>query len=250
MGYYTGVKDLIETMYRENGNTKVTIVVHSMGGPVSLYFLTSIPDITQEWKDKYINAFVPLSGAWSGAGEIAYTEINGRDLLEDIDFISTSSLTKPILRSFQSVAWLLPRGEEWDNKVIVKTPSRSYTVNDYEALFRDIGFPEGYTMYQGILNINKGWPAPNVPTHCFYGVGVPTELQMVYDSGFPDKEPVEIIRGDGDGEVNIESSRVCHRWTNSQYPFKYTEFNGVNHRQIVSDEAVLKAIGNIVGVTN
>ena len=214
-GYYRGVKKLIETMYRENGNTKVTIVAHSMGGPISLYFLTSIPDITQEWKDKYIKAFIPLAGAWSGGSEIAYTEINGKDLLENIDFISTSSLTKPILRSFQSVVWLLPRGEEWNNKVIVKTPSRSYTVNDYEALFRDIGFPEGYTMYQGILNINKGWPAPNVPTHCFYGVGVPTELQMVYDSGFPDKEPIEIIRGDGDGDVNIESSRVCHRWSKS-----------------------------------
>ena len=52
------------------------------------------------------------------------------------------------------------------------------------------------------------------------------------------------------GDINIESSRVCHCWANSQHPFEYTEFNGINHRQIVSDEAVLRAIGNIVGVTN
>ena len=249
-GYYRDLKDLIETMYRENDNTKVTIVTHSLGGPVSLYFLTSISDITQEWKDKYINSFIPLSGAWSGGNEILYTEINGRDFFEDVDFISTGMLTKPILRSFQSMVWLLPHASVWNNTVIVTTPSRSYTANDYEALFRDIGFPEGYTMYQGILDINKGWPAPNVPTHCFYGVGVPTELEFIYDRGFPDAEPVRIINGDGDGDVNIESSLVCHHWANSQYPFEYTEFSGVGHRQILKNEAVLRAIENIVAVTN
>ena len=41
-------------MYKENGNTKVTLVVHSMGGPVSLYFLTKV--VNQQWKDTYIHS--------------------------------------------------------------------------------------------------------------------------------------------------------------------------------------------------
>ena len=248
-GYYSDLKDLIETMYTENGNTKVTIVVHSMGGPVSLYFFTSISEITQEWKDKYIHSYIPLSGAWAGGNELVYSEINGRDLLEDVEFISTNLLTKPIIRSFPSTAWLLPPASVWNTEVIVKTPTRSYTANDYEALFEDMGFPEGYTMYQNLQHINSGWPAPNVPTHCFYGVGQQTEVQFIYDDGFPDEEPVEIIYGDGDGGVNIESSQVCHRWANSEYPFEYTEFS-VNHRDILKDEAVLSVIGIIVGATN
>ena len=51
-------------MYEDNGNTKVTLVVHSMGGPVSLYFLTKFID--QNWKNKYIANYITLAGAWSG----------------------------------------------------------------------------------------------------------------------------------------------------------------------------------------
>ena len=37
MGYYSGLKKLVEEMYEANDRTPVTLVVHSMGGPVSLY---------------------------------------------------------------------------------------------------------------------------------------------------------------------------------------------------------------------
>ena len=50
----------------QNGNRRVTLVAHSMGGPVSLYFLTQFARVTQQWKDTYIKSWVTLSGAWSG----------------------------------------------------------------------------------------------------------------------------------------------------------------------------------------
>ena len=43
----------------KNDETKMTLMAHSMGGLVSLHFLTGISEIPQEWKDKYI-------GAWDG----------------------------------------------------------------------------------------------------------------------------------------------------------------------------------------
>ena len=55
MGYYSQVKQLIEEMYAERSQ-KVTIVAHSMGGPVALYFLNEVVD--QAWKDKHVNAFM------------------------------------------------------------------------------------------------------------------------------------------------------------------------------------------------
>ena len=62
-------------IYETNGNRKVTIVVHSMGGPVSLYFLTGI--VSQEWKDTYIHSYVTLAGAWSGGNEFLATLVSG-----------------------------------------------------------------------------------------------------------------------------------------------------------------------------
>ena len=55
----------MEKTYANGGNKRVVIVVHSMGAPVTLYFLTEIVD--QEWKDKYLKAFVTVSGVWRGA---------------------------------------------------------------------------------------------------------------------------------------------------------------------------------------
>lgn len=40
------------------------LIAHSMGGPMSLYFLQNQP---QQWKDQYIKCLVTLSGVWGGS---------------------------------------------------------------------------------------------------------------------------------------------------------------------------------------
>ena len=255
------MRSLIETMYRDNGNKKVTIVAHSMGGPVTLHFLTS-GIVSQAWKDKFIGNFIPLSGAWSGGNTALQAEISGLTV-EEMDlffggaFASVVSdigsgildLLTPILRTLQSIPFLLPRPSVWKDTILVTTPTRTYTANDYEKLFEDIGFDDGFAMFQGIADINENFPAPNVPTHCFYGVGVSTPESFRYGESFPRgaRRDPEIIMGDGDGIVNTLSSEVCLQWANSDSPFKSKTFNGVNHFAIVHDEAVLSEIGSIVG---
>ena len=76
-GYFDAMKTLIETMYDENSQQKVTLVVHSMGGPVSHYFLTRFSKINQYWKDKYIHAYITLAGAWSGGNSALQALISG-----------------------------------------------------------------------------------------------------------------------------------------------------------------------------
>lgn len=74
-GYFIALKQLIQTMYKENGNTKVTLVVHSMGGPVSLHFLTKVVD--QQWKDTYIRSYITLAGVWAGNSNGICTLLSG-----------------------------------------------------------------------------------------------------------------------------------------------------------------------------
>ena len=237
-------------MYTQNDNTKVTLVVHSMGGPVSLYFLTS-GIVTQEWKDTYINSYITLAGAWSGGNRALLGLVSGlfayrQELLLFFEHLF-NQLLRPIFRSMQSAYWMLPRASVWNSTVLISTPSRNYTASDYEALFNDIGYSQGYMQFNGIQGINVEWPAPNVSTFCFYGVGLKTDEVFVYDDGFPNDVPTRLIKGDGDGTVNLPSSEVCLRWANSGYPFNRTTFEGVEHLAIVSNVTILKTIGSIVG---
>lgn len=62
--FFTKLKILTEETYKQNNNTPVVFIVHSMGGCMTLKFLR---DQTQKWKDQYVRALVSLAGAWGGA---------------------------------------------------------------------------------------------------------------------------------------------------------------------------------------
>ena len=239
---------LVEEMYKDSDGTPVTLVVHSMGGPVTLYFLTNV--VTQEWKDKYINAFIPLSGAWAGATEALLYGISGIDTSSRhkprFCRVLNCSVLRPFIRSLQSLSWLLPRASIWKSVVLVTTPNKTYNASDYADLFEDIGDPQRFDIYVDAASINAEFPAPNVTVHCFYGTGVETIESLTYDIGFPDTHP-NITYGDGDGSVNTRSSEVCLKWAEGQtHQFFNQTFPGVDHNDILSDTNVLQAVEKVV----
>ena len=227
-------------MFENNGNKKVTVVVHSMGGPVSLYFLTRI--VSQQWKDTYIHSYVTLAGAWAGGNAIIAGLISGTGLIESP--IGVEAI-RDLYRSWASYYLLLPSAATLNDTVLVITPSRNYTANNYRELFNDIGYPQGYTQF---TELDMERPAPNVPTYCFYGLGVNTPMTFVYDKDFPNSQPT-ILPGDGDDAVNRPSSEICLQWAqaNGGYTFNSTVLPCVNHTAILTDASVLQAIGSIVG---
>ena len=124
-------------MYEEGGEQQVTLVAHSMGEVVTLYFLISV--VTQEWKDRYINAFIPLCADWSGAygaiESVTFLDSNANPIFRGLDLT-------PVQRTQESNYWLLPKPSIWGETVLVITPNRNYTANDYESLFTDIGYEQ------------------------------------------------------------------------------------------------------------
>ena len=221
-------------------NTKVTIVVHSMGGPVSLYFLTRV--VNQEWKDKYINSYIALAGAWSGGNAIVASLVSGPFQITPLEMAIGIPELRDLYRTWPSFYLLLPRAAAWNDTVLVVTPSQNYTANDYQQLFADAGYPQGYTQF---TEIDMQRPAPNVSTYCFYGLGVDTPMTFVYNDSFPITQPTVMV-GDGDNAVNRPSSEICLQWANSGYPFNRTVFQGVNHSAILTDASVLQAIESVV----
>ena len=151
---------------------------------------------------------------WSGGNKALQFQISG---LTDInrgpgDFFNfffrlqdhiTDPLT-PILRSFQSMHFVLPRPNVWGNTVLVSTPTQTYTANNYRRLLKDLQLKDGFAMYQGVSDIVENFPSPNVPTHCLYSVGVDTPMTFHYTRPFPEgaEDDPAVTNGDGDESVN------------------------------------------------
>lgn len=108
-----------------NNNVPVTLVAHSMGGPMCLLFCQRQ---SQKWKDKYINSVITLAGAWAGSVKALKVFAIGDDLgayLLRESILKNQQITSP------SLGWLLPSPLFWkEDEVLVETQSRNYTFAD------------------------------------------------------------------------------------------------------------------------
>lgn len=121
--WFVDVKRLVEETYEAGGQLRVTFIVHSMGGPMTLVFLQQQ---TQKWKDRYIEQVVSLAGAWAGSVKAVKVYAVGDDL-------GSFALSGSTLRAEQitspSLAWLLPSPHFWKpDEVLVSTPTKQYTM--------------------------------------------------------------------------------------------------------------------------
>ena len=257
MDYYSGLKNLVEEMYAANNMTRVTLVAHSMGGPVSLYFLNNI--VNQTWKDTYIHAYVPVAAAWDGAVAALEVILSGtvdKNFLVNLFLLKSSwrKGTRDVVRSFQSVFWLLPSEQIFGNAILVQVGTRKYTANDFRDLFQLIhdrdGYADGYTQYTSVAHLVDGWRAPNVPTFCYYGLegNDSTPVFIQYTAGnFPNNAPIKRLMGNGDGTVNQRVLEICHEWVIQSAPFEWRVFSA-SHNEILSDDDLLAAIEQVATI--
>lgn len=129
--WFLDMKTLVEETYERADNQSITLIVHSMGGPMSLYFLQQQ---SQKWKDKYIARIISLAGAWAGSAKAVKVFAIGDDL-------GSFALSGSVMRAEQitspSLAWLLPSPYFWKNdEILVSTPKKQYTMGDLEQFFK------------------------------------------------------------------------------------------------------------------
>uniref|UniRef100_A0AC11DN29 Phospholipase A2 group XV n=1 Tax=Ovis aries TaxID=9940 RepID=A0AC11DN29_SHEEP len=166
----------------------------------------------QDWKDKYILAFVALGPPWGGVAKTLRVLASGDN--NRIPVIKSLKI-RAQQRSAVSTTWLLPYNYTWSpQKVFVHTPKANYTLQDYHQFFQDIGFKDGWSMRQDTEGLIEATVPPGVRLHCLYGTGVPTPESYDYES-FPDRDP-KIRYGSGDGTVNLQSALHCQTWRGLQ----------------------------------
>jgi lysophospholipase-3 len=138
----------------------------------------------------------------------------------------------------------MPSDKFWSaNETFVFTPSKNYTIADYKQFFDDINFPTGYEYRKNTEHLTTNMIAPEVETHCLYGVGIKTPERFVFkkQKDFPDTQPA-VIYGDGDGTVNLISMLGYRKWIGQSKPLYFKEIPGAEHVQILKSQAVIDYI--------
>ncbi|XP_023240594.1 group XV phospholipase A2-like isoform X1 [Centruroides sculpturatus] len=235
--YYERLKQLIEETYKINKNLRILMICHSLGCPITLYFLNNQ---TLAWKDKYIKALVTLAAPWGGAVKALKAFASGDNLgvsLLDSLTVRGEERTNP------STAFLLPSNQFWkQDEVLSYTPVSNYTVSNYYKFFQDLKYQTGWDMWLDTHKLIHNLESPGVEIHCLYGTGLQTISQFYYKDmdSFPNSYP-ELEYGDGDGTVNVRSLRGCLRWTN----IFYREYKSIDHMKILQHPPVLDYIRNL-----
>lgn len=240
--FFIDFKKLVEDTYSENGNEKVILIAHSMGGPMMLYFLNSQ---SQDWKDKYIKSFVTLNAVWGGSMKAIKVYAIGDDLGS---YILRESVMKLEQITSPSLAWLLPSPSYWNSdEVLVQTDKKNFTLSNLKDFFYGIGFPDGWEMKLDTDPYKQNFKAPGVEVHCLYGIQMNTVERLYYKPGtWLDGYP-SLIYGNGDGTVNLRSLEGCLSWKKQQkQPVYSMRFPKVEHLSILQDKDVLRYIANLV----
>ncbi|KHN84473.1 Group XV phospholipase A2 [Toxocara canis] len=207
---YLMLKTMIETAYRYNDNKRVVIIAHSMGNPIMLYFYNTF--VTQDWKDKYIQAHISLAGAWGGAMQIVRLFASGYNM-DHYRILLPPNKVRIMQRSFTSSAFLFPSYNVWnESDAFAFTDTKNYSVRNVKEFFEDIKYEDGWSQYENTAHLLGNLDAPNVEIHCIYGYNVSTpEVLQWRKKDFPDYQP-KVTFGDGDGTVNLRSLDACSRW--------------------------------------
>lgn len=239
------LKELVEETYNSTGR-RVSLVSHSMGCLEVLYLLNNQ---SQEWKDKYVEKWIPMSGPYGGAAEPMRCHASGDN--EGFPTVSTL-LARREQRTYETNHWLLPVPQYWGDAVLVSSPERNYTAHDLDDFFDDVGFPAGKWLRRRTQNLTSRVEAPGVDVVCMYSMGVPTAESFAYGpGGFDDVTPT-IVNGEGDGTVNAVSLKLCERWTQKGAQTRSARtrvFSKITHTGMVTDEVVIQALLEELGLT-
>jgi len=233
--FYDDLKQLIEETYNLNSQTPVSIICHSMGCPMSLYFLNKQ---SQQWKDTYLMRYITLAAPWGGLAKSVKVFAVGDDI--GVPVLSGKTLRRAQI-TMPSLAYLMPSNHFWtEEEVLVRTFTKDYTVNDIEDFFQNLNYTTGLEMWKDTKDFLALEP-PNVETHCLIGTDLQTFEQLNYNGDDFNSKP-KIVYGDGDGTVNLKSLKGCEKWVPLQekevhlFAFPHAEhYEGILRRADVID---------------
>ncbi|OAF72031.1 hypothetical protein A3Q56_00191 [Intoshia linei] len=234
--YYDKVGELIEKMYNVS-KKKVTIVAHSFGTIVALYFLNHK---SQKWKNDHIKLYIPISGPFSGSVKT----IKGMLLGDSFGiFYTKPEQWKKLETSWNVPIAAAPSTTKWKSQEpFVLTKNKNYTINNMDELLTSVNIPYGLNRWKAVKSLVNDLKEPQVDTLCFYGGGLYTIKQLDYrHTDYPHGKP-KLYYEKADGTVNYESLTRCTKWSKSKYFRYHQQFDQNTHVGILHNKEMIKLI--------
>ncbi|CAL5047466.1 unnamed protein product [Urochloa decumbens] len=236
---------LIERASERNGDKPVILVTHSFAGFYATEFLNQSP---LPWRRRYIKHFVQLSFGVGGTVLIMQVLASNMGSQPPPPTLLGSVLAFGN-RSFASMFSLLPSPKAYGETPLVITQARNYSVENLEEFLAVVGFsdedPSPVALYRTrALPSALNFKAPVVPMTAINGVVVPTVGKVVYwDGNFTEKP--QVVIGDGDGGINLETVRALERLAGNdpdQRYFKSVLIPNTTHSGMISDDSALRTV--------
>lgn len=238
-GEFKKLKGLIEKAYEKNDGAKVTVTSISYGGPYGAAFFSEYAPITAEWKEKYIDQWISISGVFNGAPQMIHQLLSGMPAY-GIDWIDEVVL-RDSMRNFPSMSFLVPSFIEGEEDVIVAyTKDKNYTLSEVADLLEAGGAVEAADMKRKQTIVAD--KDPGVKTHCWYTDNMVTEVAYAMESPTASNNETLPLPGLGDQTGDKQSLSRCESWEGVEV----RHFDDVCHSCYLNNEPVLNAFLELV----
>jgi lecithin-cholesterol acyltransferase len=247
-GWLQRTKRLIEQTSHANGNRPVHLVGHSNGPIYAQYVLTHT---SAAWKHRYIHGFTPIAGNFPGQGGVYPLFFTGLNVSTftfpdtTANAVSSARLYLSAPSTYLSSADPVVFGDK-ETVIADASTGKSYTPEDYGALFDDAGVPWAHDIadyYIGGVPFVDPAHFPDVDVYAEKGSGIETLVGI----GLPNLVIGQLLGSDAvfftrDGDINQEdlTNDAVGAWAAmSCWHFSLTDNPGVNHFELPGNAGLL-----------
>jgi pimeloyl-ACP methyl ester carboxylesterase len=236
-GYFTRLKELVETAYDMN-NLKSVLVAHSIGCLITYIFL--VEHCSSAWKEKYIDTFISIGGPYGGASIVVKTLLSGVPGLNVL-----RSQYKEVMEHSTGLILALPDTHGYESKDVLlvdRGTGKRYTRHTYQGLLPDASrniWAKYVKPYLPSFRKNTG-----VSTVFAVSLDAPTETSYIYES-FPIKnmrQPVQTVYGKGDTVIPADSLMYHSQFINRFANYSYASIPGNEHTRLLRSKELFDLV--------
>ena len=189
----------VEDAVAAAGGRPALIVAHSMGNPMTHYFLQQM---SSSWKQAHVEAWLAACGPFDGAAVAVKAMLSGYDFGISILTNKEGLEIGPYLGG---TFYLLPRSDSLWGTVVQTLQGKNFTASQLPSLLSLSGVQDAEAKYASAA---ADWSTadPRVPVWLVAGSLLATETGFQYDDSSFTYGPLKTTYGSGDGTVPLMSA--------------------------------------------